>query len=267
METILGTVALIGALGLAGSVLLLAASRAFAVKEDGRLEAVRAVLPGANCGSCGYAGCEAYARALLDGAPANACTVGGAETASELASILGVEAGEVAERMAFVACRGAAGRLDAERSFVGTSSCRAFSTLSYSSTTCPFGCLGFGDCVAACPFGAIRIVDGSAVVDEAACTGCGACASACPRRLVKLVDKGGAPGIALVACSSPMPAKAIRTVCDAGCIGCRKCEKACPVGAVSVDGGLARVDASLCTGCGACVDACPTGAVAKIAER
>lgn len=262
MEPIIWTVALMAAAGLASSILLLFVSRKFAVREDERLARIIDILPGLNCGSCGFANCEQYAKALLnnDAAP-NACNVGG----KELAAYLGVEADTVVQRKAFVACKPSDKREGPQALFRGEPSCRVFSTLSHSSLFCPFSCLGFGDCVSACPFDAIRIENGIAHIDASACTGCGACISICPRHSISLIEQGISPVVAVTTCKNTMIGKKTRTVCNVGCIGCHKCEKVCPTGAVSVADNLSRVDTSLCTGCGACIEACPTGAISRFA--
>ena len=264
MNTIIWTVVLMAAVGLVGSVLLSIVSRKLAIGEDERLTYLVSILPGVNCGSCGYAGCEQYAKALLDGTPPNACTAGGDRVADELAAFLGVEATGVVQREAFVACRGTYEHIEPNLAFRGVPSCRVYSTLVYTSISCPFGCLGFGDCAGVCPFDANHVKDGVASIDTAACTGCGACAEVCPRHVIKLASQKEAPHIASVACMNTMGGKRTREVCSAGCIGCMKCQKACTFGAVSVENGLARVDPAQCTGCNACIDVCPTGALTPL---
>ena len=264
MDGILWTVVLMAAVGLVGSVLLSIVSRKLAIGEDERLAYLARILPGANCGSCGHPGCEQYARALLAGAEPNACTVGGDRVAVELAAFLGVEPVGVVRRAAYVACKGSRDKIDPAFEFQGVPSCRVFSTMSYTSLSCPFGCLGFGDCREACAFDAISVKDGIASIDATACTGCGACVDLCPRHVIKLVGEGEASIAAYVACMNTMGGRRTRGVCSAGCIGCSKCVKACPTGAISVEHGLARVEAGACTGCGACIEACPTGALGAL---
>ena len=217
-----------------------------------------------NCGSCGFPGCEQYAKALLAGSPPNACTAGGERVADALAAFLGVEPTGVVQREAFVACQGSADKIDPHFEFQGVPSCRVFSTLFYSSLSCPFGCLGFGDCAAACPFDAISVENGVARIDTAACTGCGSCTAICPRNLISLVDQNASPTVSVVTCKNTMLGKKTREVCDVGCIGCKKCAKTCPTESITVENNLARVDASTCIGCGACVATCPTGAIDRL---
>ena len=264
MDTIVWTVVLMAVVGLVGSVLLLIVSRKLAIGEDERLTYLVSILPGVNCGSCGYAGCEQYAKAMMDGTPPNACTAGGDRVAAERAAFLGVESTGVVQREAFVACQGSADRIDPQLVFKGVPSCRVFSTLFYSSLSCPFGCLGYGDCAQACPFDAIVVENGVARIDTAACTGCGACADICPRGVISLVDQGAAPTASVVTCKNTMPGAKARKVCSVGCIGCQKCAKACPTGSITVENNLARVNPATCIGCGTCVDACPTHAIGRL---
>lgn len=267
MDTIVWTVLLMAAVGLVGSVLLSIVSKKLAIGEDERLAYLVSILPGVNCGSCGFAGCEQYAKALLDGTPPNACTAGGDRVAEELAAFLGVESTGVVQREAFVACKGTDDFIDPHLEFQGVPSCRVFNTLFFTSLSCPFGCLGFGDCAEACAFDAIRVENGVARIDATACTGCGACAELCPRHIIKLVSQGEAPTTAVVTCRNTMGGKRTREVCGAGCIGCMKCVKACAFEAVAVENGCARVDPAKCTGCNACAEACPTGAIGQLVFR
>ncbi len=267
MDTIVWTVVLMAAVGLVGSVLLLIVSRKLAIGEDERLAYLTSILPGINCGSCGYAGCAQYAKAMLEGQPPNACTAGGNRVAEELAAFLGVESTGVVQREAFVACKGSRDHIDPHLEFRGVPSCRVFSTLSFTSLSCPFGCLGFGDCADACPFDAIIVENGVARIDTAACTGCGTCADICPRNVISLVDQGTGPTASVVTCKNTMPGAKVRKVCSVGCIGCRKCAKACPTESITVENNLARIDPSTCIGCGTCVDTCPTGAISRLVFR
>lgn len=264
MDTIVWTVVLMAAVGLVGSVLLLIVSKKLAIGEDERLTYLTSILPGVNCGACGYPGCEQYAKAMLDGAPPNACTSGGDRVAEELAAFLGVESTGVVQKEAFVACRGSIDHINPHLEFRGVPSCRVFSTLSYTSLSCPFGCLGFGDCAQACSFDAIVVENGVARVDTAACTGCGTCASICPRNVISLVEQGSSPTASIVTCKNTMPGAKVRKVCNVGCIGCQKCVKACPTQSIAVENNVARVNAATCIGCGACRETCPTGSIGEL---
>lgn len=259
MQTILLTVLLIVAIGLIGSVILVVASKALAVQEDSRLSYVRSLLPGLNCGACGYPGCDGYAKAMLAGAPCDKCNPGGARVAQELGEYLGVDAGEPAVHKAVVACHGAADRLDSTVLYEGAPSCRAFSTMNFSSKACTFGCLGLGDCVAACPFEAISINENRvARVNPDLCTGCGLCTTICPRHIISLQTRSLTETPEFVLCRSTMKGGAARKICGNACIGCHKCERACPEACITVQDNLATIDVARCTGCGTCAQVCPS---------
>ena len=261
MDTVVWTVALMAAVGLVGSVLLLIVSRKLAIGEDERLTYLMSILPGVNCGACGHPGCEQYAKAMMNGAPPNACTTGGNRVAQALAAYLGVESTGVVQREAFVACQGSLDHIDPQLVFKGVPSCRVFSTLSYSSLSCPFGCLGYGDCAEACPFDAIVVENGVARIDTAACTGCGTCAKICPRGIISMVDQASSPTASVVTCKNTMAGAKTRKVCSVGCIGCQKCAKTCPTQSITVENNLAYIDPQKCKLCRKCVNECPTGAI------
>lgn len=264
MDTVVWTVLLMAAVGLVGSVLLLIVSKKLAIGEDERLAYLTSILPGVNCGACGYPGCEQYAKAMLAGAPPNACTTGGNRVAEGLAAFLGVEPTGVVQKEAFVACKGSFDRIDPHLEFQGVPSCRVFGTLSFTSLSCPFGCLGFGDCAVACPFDAIVVENGVARIDAAACTGCGTCVDICPRNVISLAGQGASKTASMVTCKNTMPGAKTRKVCSVGCIACQKCSKACPSESITVENNLARVNPATCIGCGACRAACPTGAIDEL---
>lgn len=267
MNSIVLTVILVGVIGLIGSVILVIGSKAFHVEEDERLPVLVSILPGANCGSCGYPGCEGYARAMLEGEACNHCGPGGEKAAKALAEFLGVDAGEVTVKKALVACHGARDRKVSEEkeSYKGTKSCQVFASMGHPTIACNNGCLGYGDCVATCPYGAIHITeDGVAEVNPEICIGCGLCTTVCPRHLIVLQERGKTDHPAFVLCKNTMMGKQARTACANVCLGCRKCEKTCPMGAVTVNNNVAHVDVSKCIGCGKCVEACPAGVINRV---
>ena len=237
------------------AVLLTVSSVYFSVKEDETLLAVRDCLPGANCGACGYSGCDGYAKALADGtAASNLCVPGGDRTAKAIASCLGIEAEDVIEKVAYVACNGVCGAVDKKYDYRGEPNCIA-ANLSYrGDKACAAACLGYGDCAVACPQNAIYLKDGIAHVDAKKCVGCGICVHTCPKRLISLIVDTTR---VVVECSNHQTGAIVRKQCKNGCIGCKKCEKTCPSGAIKVVDNLAVIDYSLCTNCGACVAACP----------
>lgn len=238
------------------AVLLTLSNIFFGVKEDEAAVAIRECLPGANCGACGYSGCDGYAKALADGKEekTNLCVPGGDKTAKEIASVLGVEAEDVVEKVAYVACNGTCGAVERKYDYIGLKSCVA-ANLSYSGDKfCTFACLGYGDCVKVCPRDAISVSNGVAKVDPQKCIGCGMCVRECPNHIIKLVNDTVK---VVVQCSNHDKGAVTRKICSNGCIGCMKCQKACPHGAVKVENNLATIDYSLCTGCGECVKVCP----------
>ena len=236
-------------------ILLAIASKLFAVPVNKQAEAVEQVLPGANCGGCGYTGCAACALAISEGkARVTACTVGGQETADKISEIMGVS-GEKAVRMrAQVMCSGTEECSKKKYDYVGVSDCVAAVRLGGGNKMCPNGCIGLGTCVSVCRFGAIKVVDGVSTIDYSKCTGCGTCVAACPKHIIKLIPFDAAHW---VGCMSVDNGKITRSYCDVGCISCKMCQKNCPAGAITVDNFVASIDYSKCIDCGMCVEKCP----------
>ena len=228
----------------------------FKVEVDEREEAILGVLPGNNCGGCGYAGCSGLAAAIVKGeAPVNQCPVGGAPVAAKVGEIMGIAAEEGVKKVAFVKCAGTCEKANTDYEYTGNEDCAAMAFVPNGGPkSCNYGCLGYGSCVKACPFDAIHIVDGIALVDKEACKACGKCVAACPKHLIELVSYDQTT---FVQCSSHAKGKAVTSACEVGCIGCKKCEKTCPNGAITVDNFCAHIDYSKCTNCGACKEACP----------
>lgn len=238
-------------------------SHFFAVKEDETVKAVRACLPGVNCGACGYKGCDDYAAAVAEGkAKPNLCVPGAEATAKELGAILGIEVEAPEDVVAYVHCNGHCEATAKKAAYDGISTCKAASMLFAGPDACRFGCIGLGDCAAVCPSGAICLKDGIAHVDSSLCIGCGLCRDTCPKHVICMVPQEAK---VVVTCSNTDKGAQARTVCKNACIACKKCEKVCPHGAVTVQNNLANIDYSKCTGCGACAEACPTGALQTVA--
>lgn len=254
MKILLPVLIFIG-LGLLMGALLALASKLFAVKKDEKAEAIKECLPGANCGGCGYSGCDAYAAAVSAGdAPVNKCSVGGAEAASKIAQIMGVDAGAQVRMRAQVMCSGTGEYAKKKYIYEGIDDCVAASKIGGGDKMCKNGCIGLGTCVRACPFDAMVVEDGVAAVDYSKCKGCGICVSACPKGIIKLIPFDAKHW---VGCMSVDDGKNTRKVCDVGCISCKLCQKNCPAGAINVDNFVASIDYDKCTGCDICTDKCP----------
>ena len=248
-------IVVLGCVGLLTGLLLAFASRLFAVPEDTVVKELLEALPGMNCGGCGVATCAAFAAALRGGrAEAGGCPVGGAEVTERLGAILGVQIGKNTRLTALVRCSGGL-RAYNKYAYEGLTDCHAAMRIGGGSPKeCPYGCIGLGTCVASCPWGAISLIDGVAVVDHERCTGCLHCAGSCPKRIIVPVPYYADVN---VACSSQERGSILKKVCDIGCTGCRACEKVCQQGAIKVRDNLAAIDFDLCSGCGDCAEKCP----------
>lgn len=260
MSRILYAILVMGGLGALFGALLAYASKRFAVEVDPRQTEIREALPGANCGGCGYPGCDNYAEACVKGeCPVNKCVVGGAPVADRIAEIMGLSADESEPQVAFVRCGGSNDHTKKDCVYLGITDCQSASVVpGKGPASCAYGCLGFGTCVEACKFDAIHVVNGVAKVDRDKCVGCGACTEACPRGIITMVPK---KKMVHVACSNPMAGKLVRKICSSGCIGCQMCVKACPKGAISMKGNVAVIDSEKCVNCGLCAKKCPVHAI------
>lgn len=250
----------LGIMGLVFGALLGVAAKAFKVEKDERIEKIAELLPGANCGGCGFAGCAAFAEAITKGvATPDKCPGTKPENKAKIAEIMGIELKNGPEMTACVLCKGTCDKAAENCVYQGISSCVAASRYGGGAKACQFGCLGLGSCVSVCKFGAISIKNGVAVVDEEKCTACGACKNVCPRNVIEIMPKEQR---FYVACKSQEKGAALKDVCTAGCIGCKLCEKVCENSAVSVTNNLAKIDYEKCTACGACAEKCPKKTIA-----
>ncbi|MBC8585549.1 RnfABCDGE type electron transport complex subunit B [Youxingia wuxianensis] len=242
-------------IGLAAGIMLALASKFMSVPVNEKLEQVRGCLPGVNCGVCGYAGCDQYAKAIVeDGAKTNRCVPGGDETSRKISEVLGVAYQDVEEKVAFVACKGYCDVTSDKMDYQGIQTCRAASQLFGGETSCGYGCLGYGDCAQACPSHAIDVVNGVAVVRPEKCIGCSICVKVCPKSLISVYPLTKPIH---VSCRNKDKGAKTRKVCTNGCIACRKCVSVCPTEAVKVEDNLAYIDPEKCISCGKCMEVCP----------
>ena len=265
LNAILVPFAIIAGIALVLGILLAVLSHFFSVPEDPTFTKIRECLPSVNCGACGYAGCDDYATALANGTEKRAglCIPGTKAVAEQIGNILGMDAVDETfqDVVAYVACNGHCDAARHKAVYEGVPTCVAASRLYGGQGACNYGCLGYGDCAAACPATAICMIDGIAHVDTSRCIGCGLCTRTCPKGIIHMLPQNTAVA---VMCSNKDKGADARKACDNACIGCKKCEKTCPHGAITVEDNLAHIDYDKCIGCGACVEVCPTGCLKKV---
>lgn len=248
--------------GLLFGILLALFIHLYGIEEDKKIRKIKAVLPGINCGACGFTGCSDYAEALAKGTAApNLCIPGAVKTAEQLGEILGVVVEKPKDVVAFVHCNGTCEAAAVKAVYEGIATCKANGMVYGGPKACHHGCLGCGDCAAVCVSHAICVEDGIARVDTRRCIGCGMCVKECTRKIISMVPQ---EAVTAVFCASKDKGADARKACKNACIGCKKCEKACPEQAISVLHNCAVIDYSKCTGCGLCADGCPTECLRKV---
>ncbi len=250
---------IIGVLGLCFGLLLGYAGKKFAVEQDERVLQIRTLLPGANCGGCGNPSCDAFAALLAAGkVDIGGCAVNSADNRKAIGALLGVDVKELLPGSAVVLCQGTEENCPRKATYDGLSTCKAAS-MAGGTKGCAQACLGLGDCVKACAFGAISIKDGVAAVDMLKCTACGTCVKTCPNGVLRVLPKGNT---ARVLCRTQLVPREARNTCKTACIKCQLCVKSCPENAITYTDNHIEVDREKCTGCGICVNTCPTKAIA-----
>lgn len=242
------------------------AAKAFAVEQDETAMALRELLPGANCGGCGFPSCDALAAAVAKGeVNPTACVVNTDDNAKKMGALMGVDVDSIARNVATIICQGSLDHCKVKYDYEGVETCQAASQILLGKKSCRFSCLGNGDCVRACQFGALRMTEGGIPeVDTDKCTGCHACEKACPRDVIRLMPE---EYYVHVLCRTEDKGKAVRDACSTGCITCRMCERTCKFEAISTATGVAVIDYDKCVGCLECADKCPTGAIVGEVER
>lgn len=256
--SILLPVIIVTVIGLIAGLGLALAAKFMAVPVNEKESNLRNCLPGANCGACGFSGCDGYAAALAKGeAEPDKCAPGGAATAAALAEILGVEV-STEPKVAFIACQGNADTVNSKYEYTGYKTCMAANLVHAGPLECQFGCIGYGDCMRACPFGAITLQNNRPVICEDICVGCGKCVSVCPKSLISVIPKSSRTR---VYCSNRHKGASVVKVCKTSCIACGMCTKVCENEAITIQNNVAVINAEKCINCGKCKDACKRNAI------
>lgn len=252
-------IAVLSGLGLFFGIGLAYASRVFEVKTDERVGKVRELLPGANCGACGFSGCDGMAEAIVnEGVPASKCPVGGKEMVAAISDIMGVDEGDISQMVARVICQGTWTNADKKYEYEGLESCHAANALGGGMNQCFYGCIGLGSCKKACPFDAIEVINGLACVNPDKCKGCTKCVSECPKGIIRMV-----PVLSgyTVMCANKEKGGIARKNCKVSCIACTKCQKVCESGAITIENNLAFIHPEKCVNCGKCEEVCPQSTI------
>lgn len=260
IENILYPILAISGLSLIFGALLGFSSKKFAVHVDPKVKDIVNILPGVNCGGCGFPGCSIFAEAVAkEEASYKGCPAGGATAAFKIAETMGINATASSRKTALIKCHGIDSNVKRNYAYDGPKSCIAASQLAAGGNkSCTYSCIGLASCKNICPFDAIKIIDSIAVVDKNKCTACGKCIPVCPKKLIEIVPFDSKVHIL---CNSRDKARAVKINCRAGCIGCTLCQKACADGAITIADNIASIDYKKCTSCMKCINVCPSRAI------
>ena len=267
MKLVLVSILSMVGLGAFFAVVLAVVDKKLGIKEDARVRRIAEVLPGGNCGACGFGGCHAFAEAAIEKAGEIVCPVAGEEASKKIATILGIEHMELEKKIAVIHCGVKEPQRKRRAKYQGIRSCQAIELLNGGDMECGFGCLGYGDCVRACPFGALEMSEGKPEVIIERCTACGKCIESCPRNIISLKNFDRDKGIILIACSSEDKGAVVKKICEVGCIGCGLCVKVCPEGCFELKENLARVDYEKLRECkdwNKAIKMCPTQCIVEV---
>ena len=265
---IIDALILISILGIFAAVILYYMDKVFYVYEDPKIDEIVELLPSANCGGCGYAGCRNFAEAIIKAETLKGfyCPAGGNDGMAAIAAAMGVSAEKVEPKVAVLRCNGHGGTSQPKVFYDSAMSCAFANSIYAGENMCPYSCLGCGDCVSACSFDAIYMDETTKlpVIIEEKCTACGVCAKTCPRQIIELRNKGIKSGRIYVSFVNKEKGATAKKNCNAACIACTKCVKICEFGAVEIIDNLAYIDYTKCKLCRKCVTECPTGAIIEV---
>jgi len=268
-QTIIYAVITLGGVGIVAAVILYFLSQKFKVYEDPKIDVIADLLPGANCGGCGYAGCRALAEAIVKSGSleGKTCPAGGNDANSKIAEVMGETASVMEPKLCIIRCNGTLENAPHKYNYDSIVSCAYAHSLGAGESACGYGCLGLGDCVKACNFDSIYIDQntGLPMVNYETCVLCGACVKACPRNIIEIRNKQDDNAV-WVSCMNKEKGVDAKKNCKVACIACRKCEKACEFGAITIENNLAFIDSAKCTACLKCVAGCPTGAILTLLQ-
>ncbi len=256
-EAFIPAVSSLGAVALTLGVIIHYVSKKFHVEEDPMVTIINDILPGVNCGACGYPSCGQFAEVLVETKDSSmSCPVGGSDLAAKLGETLGITMAEPKPQTAVLLCQGDNNTARETAEYLGIQDCWAATQAFVGPKQCKYSCVGLGSCIAYCDFDAMRLENGLVVIDKDRCTACAACIAACPTGVLVMQDKKAERYF--IACNSHDKGAATKKACDAGCIACQKCVKVCEDNAIVIENFLARIVQEKCTACGKCIDVCPT---------